>query len=61
MVMGPTLGFVLDRTNHNYRYTFTLGFIASVAALAVMFIVHRNFMRHGGPKGYVAPGDAMPA
>jgi len=60
MLLGPALGFVLDRTDHNYRLTFVLGFIASITAIGVLFIVHHNFMKHGGTRNYLAPGDVVP-
>ncbi|RYG69007.1 MFS transporter, partial [bacterium] len=58
MAVGPSLGFVLDRTGSNYRLTFVAGLCLSAAALAVMAIVYRQFMARGGPQGYVAPGTS---
>jgi MFS family permease len=60
MLVGPSLGFVLDRTDHNYRLTFVAGFVLSVSAIVILLVVYRHFQQHGGLKAYVAPGDTMP-
>jgi hypothetical protein len=61
MVVGPSLGFILDHTNHNYRLTFLAGLILCLITIIVMLIVYRQFLTYGGHKSYVAPGDAIPA
>jgi MFS family permease len=55
LVYTPTLGYVLDLTNSNYRLTFLLSGLFAAASLVLLIKVYRTFMAMGGPKGYVAP------
>lgn len=55
MVIGPAVGGVIDATGNTYHHTFTIGSIIAVIALLLSTIVHAQFMRLGGPKGYIAP------
>jgi MFS family permease len=52
---GMLLGKLLDWLGHDYRYTFGLGCLVGLLALAVSLVVYRRFMALGGPRGYVAP------
>ncbi len=54
-VLGPSLGRLLDKLGHDYRYTFAAGGLLAALALWSGFVVYRRFMALGGPKGYVAP------
>lgn len=55
MAIGPVVGGVIDLTGNAYHHTFTIGCVVAVLALLLSFAVHTQFMRLGGPKGYVAP------
>jgi Major Facilitator Superfamily. len=55
MAIGPVVGSVVDLTGNRYYHTFTIGCLIAATAFAIGLHVHRNFMRLGGPKGYVAP------
>jgi len=55
ITLAPVSGYFLDRLNHDYRYTFFMGFTLSVLGLIGFIIVHAKFMAQGGPKNYVAP------
>ncbi|AHF91327.1 MFS transporter [Opitutaceae bacterium TAV5] len=57
MVLEPVVGLAIDSgaQQRDYSYTFVVGLALTVLALMMAFIVHRRFMRLGGPKGYVAP------
>lgn len=56
IVTGPAIGLFLDHVvHHNYRYTFFIAFGIGAAALLCNFALHRQFMKLGGPKNYVAP------
>lgn len=55
IVLPPAVGAMLDATGHVYRYTFLVGGIIGFFAFASLLVVHRNFMRLGGPAGYIAP------
>jgi MFS family permease len=55
MVFTPLMGLCLDSVHHNYRYTFLISAILSVVALIGLTIVHREFMKLGGPDHYKAP------
>jgi MFS family permease len=57
---GPAVGLFLDHVvNHDYRYIYYISFCAGVAALICNFFLHRQFMKLGGPKNYVAPEFAV--
>ncbi len=55
IVLAPAVGFILDQSGHNYRYTFFMGFILSVVSIVLFLLLYRRFLRYGGPSGYVAP------
>ncbi len=55
MTMAPLVGLVIDATGKVYHYTFATGCVLALIGLAMAFVVHRQFMKLGGPKGYVAP------
>ncbi|MCX6943643.1 MAG: MFS transporter [Opitutales bacterium] len=55
IVFGPVLGLLLDRLGRDYHYTFGVGGLLGLAALAVGLVVYRRFTALGGPTNYVAP------
>ncbi|AHF91332.1 MFS transporter [Opitutaceae bacterium TAV5] len=55
MTLGPAVGAVIDWTGNVYRHTFTVGCAVALVTLTAQVLVHRQFMRFGGPKGYAAP------
>jgi hypothetical protein len=55
MLFAPLVGLFLDYAHHDYRYTFLMSFVVSVAALIGLIIVHKQFMKLGGPNNYRAP------
>ena len=55
MVIGPAVGAAVDFTGDLYYHTFTIGSLIAASSLVLGFHVHRNFMRLGGPKSYIAP------
>lgn len=55
LIFGTALGPILDISGHNYRLTFVFGSIMALASVFALMAVYRNFLRHGGPSGYVAP------
>jgi MFS family permease len=54
-VVPPVMGAILDLSGHVYRYTFLASFILGTLGLFSLIHVYRQFLKHGGPKGYVAP------
>lgn len=58
MAIGPAVGGIVDFTGDLYHHTFTIGCAIAATALALGLHVHRAFMRHGGPRAYVAPTTA---
>ena len=55
IVLGPSLGLLLDRLGRDYHYTFGLGGFLALAALGVGSVVYRQFVALGGPARYEAP------
>lgn len=55
MIIGPSMGALLDASGNVFRYTFAMGGVLAGIALIAAWIVYRQFMRLGGPDGYVAP------
>jgi len=55
VVLAPLVGRAVDKTGHVYRYTFAAGCLLSCVALLAAWRAHRDFMKFGGPKYYVAP------
>jgi MFS family permease len=52
---GPLLGLLLDRLGRDYHYTFGVGGLLGLAALAVGLVVYRKFQALGGTRNYVPP------
>jgi MFS family permease len=59
MALGPSLGFILDHTNSNYRLTFVAALVISLSTLCVMLVVYHKTKQYGGTKNYVAPGEEL--
>ncbi|MFA6286019.1 MAG: MFS transporter [Opitutaceae bacterium] len=55
MTIAPVMGLVIDRSGGIYRHTFSVACGLAVVALVAGLYVHRQFMKLGGPGGYVAP------
>ena len=55
MLIGPAVGAVIDATGNAYHHTFTIGSALACAALLLAVPVYIQFLKLGGPKGYVAP------
>jgi hypothetical protein len=55
MIIGPSMGAIIDATGKVFRYTFAMGGVLAGIALISAWIVFRQFVRLGGPDGYVAP------
>ena len=54
-LVGPAVGIFLDHFNHNYRYTFLIGFAINLAGLFLCLLLYQRFRAFGGPDNYVAP------
>lgn len=60
-ILPPVVGLILDASGHQYRLTFLMGGILASLGLVSLLVVHRKFMKLGGPKNYVAPhADPVP-
>lgn len=55
IVLAPAVGFILDQSGHNYRYTFYMGFVLAAVSIVLFILLYRRFLQYGGPAGYVAP------
>lgn len=55
ILLAPLVGLAIDGTGKVYGCSFLFGGLLSVTALAAALVVHRQFMRLGGPRGYSAP------
>jgi MFS family permease len=55
IVIGPVLGVFLDSCGHVYSYVFFVGAGLTALCLWACVVVHRRFMKFGGPEHYVAP------
>ena len=55
IILGPAMGWVLDVSGHDYRYTFAAGGVIALLAFGATLVVYRRFMALGGPRGYMAP------
>ena len=53
--LPPLVGWILDHTGHEYRYTFLMNSGFSVLALGFTAVLYRKFRARGGPDHYVAP------
>ena len=52
---APAVGSLLDRTGHDYRYTYFMGTLLALVTLGIALVFYRRFKMHGGPYHYVAP------
>jgi len=57
MVVTPLLGWVLDLSHSQYRFTYLVGFGYVMMGIPLYIIVYRKFLALGGPRNYVAPDD----
>lgn len=57
MLVMPMLGYLLDATDSQYRYSYLVGAGYVLLGLPLYVIVYRKFLALGGPNHYVAPGD----
>lgn len=55
MLMSTVSGLLLDWSHHQYRYTYTAGFVMDVLALLITIVLYQKFKALGGVKNYVAP------
>lgn len=55
MAVGPLVGWVLDLSHHQYRYTYFVGCGLSVCALCAGLVLYRRFNALGGVRNYLAP------
>lgn len=55
MVLAPSVGLLIDQSGRIYRYTFVIGCVLAVLALACSFFVYAKFQKLGGAENYVAP------
>jgi MFS family permease len=60
ILVGLMIGPLLDFTGKAYWLTFAAGLVLCLASLATLVLTYRLFLRHGGPRGYVAP-EIQPA
>jgi hypothetical protein len=57
LAFAPSLGAILDLSNNDYHLTFWFGLGLALLTLCLMGIVYRNFLKYGGTRSYLAPGD----
>lgn len=55
MLIPPLVGVFLDATGNAYRYTYFIAFGLAAAGFVSGLVLHRRFIKLGGPAGYVAP------
>ncbi|EIP97839.1 hypothetical protein OpiT1DRAFT_02289 [Opitutaceae bacterium TAV1] len=55
MTLAPAVGILIDITGNIYRHTFTVGCMLALITMTAQVLVYRQFMRLGGPHGYMAP------
>ncbi|MDR1282129.1 MAG: MFS transporter [Opitutaceae bacterium] len=60
MLAGPLVGALIDINGKSYRCTFGAGLVLALTALFAMGVVHKKFMRLGGPVNYKAPDVEIP-
>jgi len=52
---APVVGWLIDATGKDFRYTFRSGFILSLLTILIGIVLYRQFEKHGGPRLYKAP------
>lgn len=55
IMFTPMIGFLLDLSFHDYRYTYWLAFLLGTVALVANFILYKKLRSLGGKDGYIAP------
>ncbi len=55
IAIGPLTGYLLDHTQHVYRYTYLLACGFNLIAFFCGFVLYLKFKSLGGPQGYIAP------
>ena len=55
VIVGPSVGSMLDHNGHVYRYVFHVGLGLTIVGIFCLVVVHHYFMKLGGPKHYTAP------
>lgn len=55
ILLAPLVGTLIDLSGKAYHYTFVIGGVIALFALAATWLVYRKFCQLGGPKNYVAP------
>lgn len=55
MTLAPLMGLFIDHTGKNYQFTFLAAGLLALTGLAIALVVHRQFMKLGGARDYVAP------
>jgi MFS family permease len=55
MIAGPTIGQLIDLSDHFYRLTFIASSILSALAVVFGIVVHGKFLKLGGPSFYQPP------
>ncbi len=54
-LLPPVMGYILDRSGHNYRLTFLGSGILAALGLGSLLVVHHYFIKLGGPHHYIPP------
>jgi MFS family permease len=60
IIIPPGIGKILDIWKDSYQYTFFISAGFSAIACVLLFALYLQFLKRGGPTGYVAP-DRPPA
>ncbi len=55
IVFAPAVGFILDRSGHDYTLIYYIGCAVAALALIANIVLYSKFITLGGPKNYVAP------
>jgi len=58
MLLGPWMGWTIDRLHHEYRYTYLWGSLLAVLCLLSTLVVYHKIRRYGGLRNYVPPTTA---
>jgi hypothetical protein len=59
--MAPVIGSELDRLHSDYHYTFFWSAAFGGIACILYLFVYVQFLKLGGPRGYVAPDKHVTA